>query len=540
MSQPNSFCTISTYSSHHEYIGLLYSLSLHHPGAKIYCLLDTKTKDLVDNLSLPPNLDLKIRVGLDKYSNLNRGMMEKMNIWSDFQMQKALVLLYALEFEEDTMFLDSDILFLHPLNTIDKTKDIAISPHYIKKKNTDEVGYYNGGCLWTKNKQVPLDWIEFTKTSRYFDQASIEDLAEKYSYQELGEEINFTPWRFFHVPDARKVMNMINIDNGELNYGEKPLVFLHTHFLEKNFQQINQIFIQYLKRLQRHRELLIIDRIMEKKWVIKVPKQPQTGIWHHKNDSFRELVLLYKKHHPDLEIKLTESGHCWLGNHIVLYDRPTLEWYNKELQDSSLILLGNGDIEEEGKLLTQWGLKVKPWIFWPRRPFILEKYLNDNPRKSFPDRGIETIFLGNIENNVQKKYRHSELNWEEVLTEYHCTQGTKHKFTAKEYLEKLSNSRYGLALRGYGSKCHREVELMALGTVPIITPGVTITSYLDPPKENIHYLKVESPLELKEKIERIDERKWEEMSRKGSEWYGKNVESKTGWGNVLGKILYEI
>ena len=81
---------------------------------------------------------------------------------------------------------------------------------------------------------------------------------------------------------------------------------------------------------------------------------------------------------------------------------------------------------------------------------------------------------------------------------------------------------------------------MALGTVPIITPGVTITSYLDPPKENIHYLKVESPLELKEKIESIDEKKWEEMSRKGSEWYGKNVESKTGWVNVLGKILYEI
>ena len=468
--------------------------------------------------------------------------MERMGIIKEFWNNKANIIQEALEFEEDTMFLDSDILILNPIKCIDKSKDIGLSPHFIKKINTDEVGYYNGGCVWTKNKNIPNCWKKHTIKSRYVDQASLEDVAKDYknSMFEFGEEINFMPWRIILANDSQSVINKINIDNGELNYGGKPLVFLHTHFLENNFQQINQIFIQYLKRLQRHRELLIIDRIMEKKWVIKMPKQPQTGIWHHKNDSFRELALLYKKHHPDLEIKLTESGHCWLGNHIVLYDRPTLEWYNNELQDSSLILLGNGDIEEEGKLLTQWGLKVKPWIFWPRSPFILEKYLNDNPRKSFPDRGIETIFLGNIENNVQKKYRHSELNWEKVLTEYHCTQGTKHTFTAKEYLEKLSNSRYGLALRGYGSKCHREVELMALGTVPIITPGVTITSYLDPPKENIHYLKVESPLELKEKIERIDERKWEEMSRKGSEWYGKNVESKTGWGNVLGKILYEI
>ena len=51
---------------------------------------------------------------------------------------------------------------------------------YGKKSNTDEVGYFNGGCMWTKNKKIPDDWIEFTKRSRYHDQASLEDLARKY------------------------------------------------------------------------------------------------------------------------------------------------------------------------------------------------------------------------------------------------------------------------------------------------------------------------------------------------------------------------
>ena len=68
---------------------------------------------------------------------------------------------------------------------------------------------------------------------------------------------------------------------------------------------------------------------------------------------------------------------------------------------------------------------------------------------------------------------------------------------------KLRNSKYGLCLRGYGSKCHREVELMGLGTVPLITSDVCIDSYMDPPIENVHYLKINNPDELKEKINRL-------------------------------------
>ena len=57
----------------------------------------------------------------------------------------------------------------------------------------------------------------------------------------------------------------------------------------------------------------------------------------------------------------------------MLYDRPTLEWVNQECKKTSLILLGNGSIENEGKKLKQLCPNVRPWIFWPRRPMILEK-----------------------------------------------------------------------------------------------------------------------------------------------------------------------
>ena len=61
---------------------------------------------------------------------------------------------------------------------------------------------------------------------------------------------------------------------------------------------------------------------------------------------------------------------------------------------------------------------------------------------------------------------------------------------------KLRGSRFGLCLRGFGSKCHREVELMAFGTIPVITPEVSIKSYMEPLIENIHYLRVNNSSEL--------------------------------------------
>ena len=541
MSEPSSFCTMCTHTCYFEFIGLAYSLSIHHPGAKFYCMLDKKTKEELDNLTLKPNLDIKVVLGLDKYTGLNRQKMEQMNIIKEFWNNKADIMSYALEYEKDTIFLDSDVFIVNPINCIDHSKELGLSPHYIRKSNTDEVGYYNGGCVWTKNKNVPLCWKKHTVNSRYVDQASLEDVAIDYkdSMFEFGEELNYMPWRVLLANNQEEEIKKININNNQVNIGNKPLSFLHTHFHDRRFIQINNIFINALRKLKRYKELLIIDRIINKNWTIKIPKQPQPGIWNHKNDSFRELALLYKKNNGDVNIELIDGGHCMLGNNILLYDRPTQEWFNQDLINTSLILLGNGDINKEGQILKQNNLNVKPWIFWPRKPFIIEKYLENNKIKSYNERIIKSIFIGNIENNVQNQYRNTNNNWENVLDVYHCTQGTQHKFSQEEYLQQLANAKYGLCLRGYGSKCHREVELMALGTVPIITEFVCIDSYMDPPEENIHYIRCNNPENLQTILSNITQEKWETMSKNCCEWYQKNVYSKNSFKNFLSYILYE-
>lgn len=287
--------------------------------------------------------------------------------------------------------------------------------------------------------------------------------------------------------------------------------------------------------------LAIIYRVINNKWILKIPKQPISGLGRHNNDSYRELPILMKLQNKDVDVIYDDKTiHCWLEPNILTYDRPTLEWCNNELNNSSLLLLGNGDINVEGKLLQNKipTLNIKPWIFWPRKPMLLEKILKKHSILSYQERQLESIFIGNFENSVQEKYRKTSDNWNDVLSEYHCTKGQTHKFTHEEYLMKLRNSKYGLCLRGYGSKCHREVELMAFGTVPIITPEVSVDSYMEPLIENTHYIKVNNPEEMKKKISIISQNNWEIMSKECYEWYQRNVHSKNCWNNIISNILH--
>ena len=541
MTKPSSFSTMCTSNCAFELIGLLLSLSLFHRDETIYILTDTKTKDCILRLTPQPKLNIVWIIELDKYDGMNREIMEQKGIWSDFQMSKAHVIKRALLHSNDTLLLDSDIIITDEINDIDTSKDIGVSPHYMRKDITDKYGYYNGGMLWTKNINVADKWIEFTKTSRYYDQASIEDLAEHFSYFEFGENYNVQGWRMqlsnegaFNFPT-----NISYKPNDKVYYKNKPLKFIHTHFLDRRFDKFNHLFIEYFKKANMYKILLIIYRVIHNKWLLKLPKQPIPGLGFHTNDSFRELMILMKSRTSDVDIQLiNDSIHCWIEPNILMYDRPTTEWCNAELNKASLFLLGNGDINVEGKFIKQTiELYIKPWIFWARKPMILEQILKTEHIVKFEERTIDSIFIGNIENSVQNKYRNN-TKWSDVITEYHCTHGKKHLFTHKEYLMKIRQAKYGLCLRGYGSKCHREVELMAFGVIPLVTDGVTTTSYMEPLVENTHYLFVSSPDDLKTKIQNMTEDKWKQMSKNCFDWYQRNVHSSNCWNNMIYNILY--
>ena len=540
---PSSFCTMCTIKCGQELVGFLLSLSLFHTDANVYIVADKQTKEKIESMTPQPKLNIKWLVSLDKYSDLDRSQMVEMGLWDEFQMAKADVISFALQETPDTLFLDSDTIILDKLFVEGgEGCELGVSPQFIKQKNIDETGYYNGGMLWTNNDSLPGKWCEFTKTSRYHDQASIEDLVKVYPYFEFGENYNLQTWRFIlGLESGDKIASYVNIKNGKLYYKDRPLKFIHTHFNSPRFQPINNFFIQNMMAARMYRELAIVYRVINDKWILQIPKQPfpSGGMWNHKNDSYRELAVLLKVKNKDVDIELSnKSGHCWLKPNILTYDRPTLQWCNNEILRSSLFLLGNGDMKVEGVELKKHGLNVKPWIFWGRRPMILERTLQKHGVLKWSERDIGTFFIGNFENSVQEKFRTSCGNWSDVIDFYHCTKGNKHKFSQEEYLMKLRSAKFGLCLRGYGSKCHREVELMAFGTVPIVTPEVSIDSYADKLIEGVHYIKARDVEELKSIVVAIDEKKWTKMSKACYDWYQRNIHSDNCWNTMITNLLY--
>ena len=111
------------------------------------------------------------------------------------------------------------------------------------------------------------------------------------------------------------------------------------------------------------------------------------------------------------------------------------------------------------------------------------------------------------------------------------------RFSEQEYLNKLGEAHFGLCLAGYGKKCHREVECMALGTVPVVSVEVDMESYANPPVEGLHYVRVQNPEDLQKKLAEIDDDVWWRMSQACKQWYKENCSADGMW-SLTKKLTY--
>ena len=260
--------------------------------------------------------------------------------------------------------------------------------------------------------------------------------------------------------------------------------------------------------------------------VIVPPKTMKFGFFGHKGDSFREIVDMWAEKGYITKEEDPAVTLCWLHGvgQTLLYDRPTWEWLEKasEVEKSyKTCLAGNPDSTSKPN--------VKPWIFWPRQPRLVERLAAT--LKPIEDRKDQLVFFGRIENDVQGKYRQDVGQWRTLCSKFSMPLSVKEPYalTPEEYLMALQNSKYGLCLRGYGPKCNREIELLAMGTVPLVTEGVDYVSYADPLIEGLHVIYVKDAEDAKAKMAAIPDSQWETMSKAGHMWWKKNASVDGSW-----------
>jgi len=515
-----SFCTFATKGAYKDLRLLLHSLELYHQDVPIFILCDKWVNDKIDEDEY--NLKINKRIDLEKYTDMNRKKMEELDIFVEFLLFKAVVMEYALEHFETTLYIDSDIILLNKLDLlIDKKYDVGLSRHHILEESEKRFGKYNAGFMYIANKNVLNYWREIiNKRNTFDDQQALDYFEEDFKVFKFDDSYNYGWWRLFQCENPQDRLNLFTIDD-TIYYEFNTLKCIHTHLYEKNDQQtvqFNKLILQMLEKIN-HPMLKYINESKKKniKSKIIIPKIPRNDLWNHSGDTFRELVSLWKEK-GYCEVIETDTKHVWLNNigDILLYDRPTLDWLAKDSNiKCNKILFGNPVVPDNLQN------NANNWIFWGRSPRKLEEF-HTMSYKNFNERRLESIFIGKIENQIQLNYRNIDFSKYIQLYVMHKSD-EKYRYTQDEYLDLLRNSKFGLCLRGFGPKCNREIELMALGTVPIVETNVDMDNYYDPPQENIHYLRFSSPEDIELLINNCSEERWSKMSIACREWYKKNA-----------------
>ena len=235
---------------------------------EIYILTDAETKEAICKLKYPIE-KLIFSLGLEPYKGLQRKEMENMpgkrfsSLWCDFMAEKCTLMEFvAASSNGSVFFVDADICFLGPLPVPPNNKKLGLSPHMIRKRDTDRFGFYNGGFLWASEPAtVAALWREATKTSRYYEQAALEDVFAAYKSEErfeFGKEHNFGWWRMLQSDAGKdRELEQWNIHRmaspcGILIKGT-PLISIHTHWAEKEDQAtlyFNKLIYSYLKKVK--------------------------------------------------------------------------------------------------------------------------------------------------------------------------------------------------------------------------------------------------------------------------------------------------
>ena len=126
-----------------------------------------------------------------------------------------------------------------PLPEIPEKYKLALSPHEIRPQDEVKFGHFNAGFLWTSDPQMPELWRQASKRSRYYDQAALEELNDKFPTYIFPSTINYGWWRMYQgVISPDKLQSDWSIFRTATTSGIKVktahLLSIHTHMLEKN------------------------------------------------------------------------------------------------------------------------------------------------------------------------------------------------------------------------------------------------------------------------------------------------------------------
>lgn len=270
---PAAIATLANIHALYDLELFIKSIMVWHQGTDvppIYLLCSSDVAEKVRTNVLEYSGKIYTKIALDPYKNYTREQMELLpsrsglsNLFHDFTQEKCGLMEWALgslsaeETPRGVLFCDADIFWLGKLPLLPYGPTLALSQHMIRKKDEAKYGEYNAGFLWTNDPTMPSAWKAACRTSRFFEQAALEDLADALPEDKLycfPIQFNYGWWRVYQaetsptqqINEWSLVTKFIDDHSGILVKGQ-PLRCIHTHF--KTRDQTTELFNIFIKQL---------------------------------------------------------------------------------------------------------------------------------------------------------------------------------------------------------------------------------------------------------------------------------------------------
>lgn len=255
-----SFCTIATKDCWNEFVLMAKTLRKHHNEPLIVCG-DGFIKYIIEKYDIQ-NCEFH-KIELEEV---------KRPYWADVSYHnfKPLTLKYlpiekALEVYKNTLFVDSDFIFLRPFEE-QVSGDLAITPHYRLKKElsyNQMFGEYNTGLIFVRDKYFPQWWKDsIYQESRFTDQHCVNNAKTFFSIKEFDQTHNIGFWRAYNSDTNKEsIQKALKIEISEDIFinGKKANSFhVHTFLNEKEGHWINfrNFVLDCLKKCEKHNWIL--------------------------------------------------------------------------------------------------------------------------------------------------------------------------------------------------------------------------------------------------------------------------------------------
>lgn len=265
-----------------DYNLFVATLELWHSDAVLFVYADSETPIT----KTPKSGALHVnQTALDKYKGKRRAEMEATpgthydSLFKDYTYEKANVLNWMFETQpalnvSGAWFMDADILHCAPLPNVPDSATLALSPHYIRAADEAKFGHFNAGYIWFKDPALLEIWKAAGHSSRFFEQAALEDVARAagpavYSFP---PSVNFGWWRMFQSPisppDQQNKFSIYRPDKGiGLRYNGQTLQSIHTHWYQRDgshTHMFNHWFVNMSQMLKVHKPMQQFMRILNK------------------------------------------------------------------------------------------------------------------------------------------------------------------------------------------------------------------------------------------------------------------------------------